>query len=101
MMVRLYINDGAISNIIKNQKTVEIRKKNKYTDSISSTVTFASSRNTVTKNIKKIIIVNDIISYINSIDISLTGWNSKEDYINKLKSLYKKMPNTFVAIYLS
>ena len=81
-------------NIIKiknNQKTLEIRKKNKYTDCIDSTITFASSSNTITKNVKKIIIVNDIISYINSIDISLTGWSSKKDYINKLKSLYKKI----------
>ena len=97
----LYINDDAIIKIKNNQKTLEIRKKNKYTDNISSNVTFASSRNNVTKNVKNIIVVNDIISYINSIDISLTGWNSKEDYINKLKSLYKKMPNIFVAIYLS
>ena len=96
----LYINDDAIIKIKNNQKTLEIRKKNKYTDSISSNVTFASNSNTVTKNVKKIIVVDDIISYINNIDISLTGWNSKEDYINKLKSLYKKMPKTFVAIYL-
>lgn len=96
----IFINNDAIIKIKNNQKKLEIRKKNKYTDCIGSTITFASSNNTITKNVKKIIIVNDIISYINSIDISLTGWNSKEDYINKLKSLYKKMPKTFVAIYL-
>ena len=96
----IFINNDAIIKIKNNLKKLEIRKKNKYTDCIGSTITFTSSNNTITKNVKKIIIVNDIISYINSIDISLTGWNSKEDYINKLKSLYKKMPKTFVAIYL-
>jgi hypothetical protein len=96
----IFINNDAIIKIKNNQKTLEIREKNKYTESISSTVTFASSSNTITKNVKKIIVVNDIIKYINNIDISLTGWNSKEDYINELKSLYKKMPKTFVAIYL-
>jgi hypothetical protein len=97
----IFINNDAIIKIKNNQKTLEIRKKNKYTGSISSNVTFASNLNTVTKNVKKIIVVDDIINYINSIDISLTGWNSRKDYISKLKSLYKKIPKTFVAIYLS
>ena len=40
----IFINNNAIIKIKNNQKTLEIRKKNKYIDSIGSTIT---------KNVKK------------------------------------------------
>lgn len=100
-MTLIYINNNALNKIKNNQKTLEIRKKNKYTDNIKKIIIFSNGNNIIKKYVKKIIIINDIKSYINSIDIKLTGFNNSIQYFNKLKSLYKKMPKTFVAIYLS
>ena len=96
----IYINHTAFDKIKSNQKTLEIRRKNKYTDEITDYITLASNSDNVTMKVKKIVIIDNIMSFINIIDISLVGWNSKEKYLEKLKSYYKNMSVKFVAIYL-
>jgi hypothetical protein len=100
-----YINikvDG-FNKIKYNIKTIEIRKKTKYTNVLENKkyVYFKNNNEIIKKKIKKIIPINNLFNFLKSIDINMTGYNDITKYTERLNECYTNINNIkFIAIYI-
>ena len=100
MTCYMHIKKQGFYNIVNNAKSIEIRRKSKFTDSLknSECITFKYNNITCSKKIIKITDINNIREYLEKIDIVKTGYNTIYEYITRLQHCYKHINNKqFVA----